>query len=77
MSLKYNVFKNEDGRVVLQLGVSNQVSFDPDCAPEDVVMGVAALIEHIIGVSMVELVAEVMDKMETIEVVVVGEETVQ
>lgn len=67
--MKYEITKLEDGRVSLKLGLHATVTFAPDCAAEDVVLGVSKLFEHMLGVSMVELVHGVLAALESVGVV--------
>lgn len=57
--MKYEVYKDEEGHVILQLGTSKNVSFAPECTPEEVVLGVTELIERVVGISTFDLVTEV------------------
>ena len=54
--MKYEVFKDDEGNVILQLGLNNNVCFAPECTLEEVVLGVGALVEKVVGISNFELV---------------------
>ena len=62
--MKYEISKDAEGRVNLQLGLSNSVLFAPECTLEDVVMGVNVLLEKVVGISTFELVTEVMNALQ-------------
>jgi hypothetical protein len=58
--MKYEINTEEDGRVVLKLGLVHSVSFSKDMDLEGIIRGVEMLIEATVGVSAFELVTAVM-----------------
>ncbi len=62
--MKYEVLKDEEGYVVLKLGLTNNVCFAPECTPEEVVLGVSALIEKVVGISNFDLINAVLEALQ-------------
>lgn len=60
--MKYEVMRDEEGRTILRLGLNHNVSFAPECSVEDIVLGVTALIEKVVGISTFELVQAVLQE---------------
>lgn len=60
--MKFETRTEEDGRVILKLGLSHEVHFPPELNPEMVVVGVANLIEAVSGISSFELVQAVVQE---------------
>jgi hypothetical protein len=58
--LKYETKTEEDGKVVLQLGLNHSVGFEKGMDVEGIVVGVETLIQSVVGVSAFELCAAVM-----------------
>ena len=61
--MKYEILKGEEGRTVLQLGLNNIVTFQPDATVDDIVLGVTVLIEKVVGISAFELAKAVLTDM--------------
>lgn len=53
--MKYEVTKDNEGNVTLQLGLSHGITFDKDSNAEVVIAGVNMLIEKVAGISAFEL----------------------
>jgi hypothetical protein len=62
--MKYEVTKDNEGHVRLQLGLNHGVTFDPDATLDDIVEGVEFLIQTVVGVSAFELCTAVLNAWE-------------
>jgi hypothetical protein len=60
--VKFETRTEEDGKVVLKLGLSHEVKFSEDIDLEGIVLGVQTVIEAVTGVSSFDLVRAVIDE---------------
>ena len=61
--MKYEVKKNEDGSVDLNLGLNHGITFTEDVPLEGITMGVTLLIEKVTGVSALDLTMAVLKEL--------------
>ena len=60
--MKYETKTEEDGTVVLKLGLHHEMGFAPDVDLEGILQGIGLLVNKVAGIDVFELTKAVMDE---------------
>lgn len=61
--MNHKITHLSDGKLLLELGLRYNVTFDADATPDDIINGVVELITNVTGIDAFEIAADVVQEM--------------